>query len=50
MDEYLAQRRELEADVSALESLGVTAIDAEPLIVREIAWGAVNSERGELER
>lgn len=50
MDEYLAQRRELDADVSALESLGVTVIDAEPPSVREMSWGAVNSERGELER
>ncbi|MFD7844859.1 hypothetical protein ACFV4K_18225 [Nocardia sp. NPDC059764] len=50
MDEYLTQLRELEADVTALESLGVTAIDAEHPSVREISGRATNSESEELEK
>lgn len=45
MDEYLAQQRELAADVSALESLGVTVIHAELLTSREITCGPPDSER-----
>ncbi|WP_433592762.1 hypothetical protein [Nocardia sp. CA-145437] len=48
MDEYLAQLRELAADVTALESLGVVAADAPSM--NEITCGAEESERKESER
>ncbi|MGW4352152.1 hypothetical protein ACWELJ_08665 [Nocardia sp. NPDC004582] len=44
MDEYLAQLRELAADVSALEPLGVTVIDADLPGVHEINCGPKESE------
>ncbi|MFF0609054.1 hypothetical protein ACFYUD_10335 [Nocardia tengchongensis] len=50
MDEYLAQLRELEADVSALESLGVTVIDEVPPVVGEKSWSPADFEQEELER
>lgn len=50
MDEYLAQLRELESDVSALESLGVAVVCAELPHVREITWGQTDSEPEELEK
>ncbi|QVI22006.1 hypothetical protein KHQ06_02275 [Nocardia tengchongensis] len=50
MDEYLAQLRELEVDVSALESLGVTVIDAAPPVVLEKSWSPADVEQEELER
>ncbi|GAB3207114.1 hypothetical protein GCM10027262_18900 [Nocardia tengchongensis] len=50
MDEYMAQLRELEADVSALEALGVTVIDAVPPGVRGKSWSPADFEQEELER
>ncbi|MFE3818889.1 hypothetical protein [Nocardia tengchongensis] len=50
MDEYLAQLRELEADVSALEALGVTVIGAVPPGVRGKGWSPADFEQEELER
>ncbi|WP_433670313.1 hypothetical protein ACQP06_03030 [Nocardia sp. CA-136227] len=35
MDDYLTQLEELDADVSALEPLGVTVVDVEPVSVRD---------------
>ncbi|MGW4535329.1 hypothetical protein ACWEOI_30695 [Nocardia sp. NPDC004340] len=50
MDEYPAHLRELETDVSALEPLGVTVIEVEPVSVREIHWSPTDLAREDLER
>ncbi|MEV0464234.1 hypothetical protein AB0I30_24930 [Nocardia tengchongensis] len=51
IDDYQSELCELEADVLALESLGVTFIDVEPpLGVREISGSPTDSGQEELER